>query len=150
MLEFNSKLFKALQIAILLLVVSACAQPAHKNTMPWQLSVAYTEIRIVAPNQYLLDGLFFERRGLNHWLTERQQAGLTLPLLLTSSDEMNLLTRRNYFEMATIAETAEKLGFEIYYSSAGLIQYKTSSQELLALADNQNQPLSSIFDPFSF
>ena len=129
----------------LLVLLSACAQPAHKNTMPWQLSVAYTEITMVAPNQYLLDGLFYEYDSLKHWLQQRHRAGLQMPLLLTSSDEMNFFKRRNYFEMAAIAQTAEELGFEIYYSKASLWQFKTTSEELLAKAEQQSEPILTEF-----
>ena len=141
--ELNFKLNRLFIFVACLWLVSACAQPAHKNTMPWNLSVSTTEINMVAPNKYLIDGLYYELASLKHYLAQRHQAGIRMPIVLTSPDELNLLTRRNYFEMASIAKIAEALDLEVYYSRAHLVHLQTSSLELLSLSDKQNMPIIS-------
>lgn len=140
MQALNSKTTKTLFVLTSVLLIAACAQPAHKNTMPWNLSVAYTEINMIAPDKYLVDSLYYELASLEYFLKQRQQAGIQLPLLLKSPDELNIFKRRNYFEMASIAKIAEELGFEVYYSSGHLLHFKTSANELMLLSDNQNSP----------
>ena len=122
----------------LIMLMAGCAQPAHKNTLPWNLTTAYTEVLIVAPDQYLVDGLFFSHDSFKQWLSHRAEAGLLLPILLKTSDEFNLFKRRNYFEMASIAVNAEHLGYDVYYSSVGVMHNETSAEALLAMADNQS------------
>ena len=136
---YHSNLLISLLLATVILLASGCAQPAHKNTPPWSLTNAYTEVTIVAPDKYLVDGMFFNGASFEQWLEHRARLGLTLPLLLKSTDELNLFKRRNYFEMATIAETAEGLGYQIYYSTAGIIHLETTTAELMAIADNQSE-----------
>ena len=140
MLALRFKQFRFYLVLTSVCLVFGCAQPAHKNTMPWNLSTAYTEVRLVAPNKYLLDGLYLEIGSLRHWLTQRQQAGIMLPLLLKTPDELNVFNRRNYFELATVAQMAEELGFEVYLSRAKLLHLKTTSEELMLLSDRQNTP----------
>lgn len=125
--------YKQLLVLGIIIGLSACASPAHKNTPFWQTQIKYIPVEIQTPDSYLVDGFYMSGVALAQFLSARTEQGLYTPIKITNKFDLNVLKKPNYYEMAVVANIAEQAKVDAYYLEYLLFDHLASSDALLAL-----------------
>lgn len=113
---------------ILVLLLSGCATPSNRSTMPWQGVNNYLYVNPIAEGRYMLEEYQTTHEGLKKLLEDQMAMGLDPEVVIYAP------LRKNYRTQAKIAMLAENLGLKVYrYGPFGHLDI--DSQTLLELAD---------------